>query len=128
MIKVLLFIWQLPQNLTGLVVLLIHYICGHKPKKETKYRVTVYKAKHVNNCGVSLGNFIFLDSDVGHSQNDYKHEHGHQIQSKYLGPLYLLVIGLPSVIGNIIWSNTRSFDYYRQPWELWADKLGGVKR
>jgi len=52
---------------------------------------------------------------------------GHQKQSLYLGWLYLIIIGLPSVTGNLL-NRVIDFDYYKQPWEAWADKLGGVKR
>ena len=53
-----------------------------------------------------------------------------------LGPLYLIVIGLPSITGNIINRITRMYFrkyydpnfYYKQPWEAWADRLGGVDR
>lgn len=34
----------------------------------------------------------------GYSQKLLAHEYGHTIQSLLLGPLYLLVIGIPSVI------------------------------
>lgn len=60
----------------------------------------------------------------------------YQIQSLYLGPLYILIIGIPSVIGNLwdriahkSWSNAKRIKwYYTLPWEYSADKLGGVSR
>lgn len=110
-------LWQLPQHLLALCILLQSYT------KQCEY----YSVRHLFNSGISLGNYIIFDSNRRISQTDFKHEQGHQKQSLYLGPLYLLVIGLPSVIGNLlhrIWK----FDYYKQPWELWADKLGGVYR
>lgn len=75
--------------------------------------------------GVSLGNFIIVAR--GSESNTIRHEWGHQRQSLYLGWLYLVVIGLPSVIGNLL-NRVIKFDYYRQPWERWADELGGVER
>jgi hypothetical protein len=57
------------------------------------------------------------------------HEYGHTIQSLILGPLYLFVIGIPS----IIWCNSKKcvklrkekgvsyFDFYP---EKWANFLG----
>ena len=59
------------------------------------------------------------------------HEIGHQKQSKILGWLYLLLVGLPSIIGNLLFRIKyvkTHFDYYNLPWEKWADKLGGVSR
>lgn len=126
--KLILFIWQLPQNILGLIVILIT-----KAKKIESY----YFTNKVCEFGVSLGNFIifggyYLPSSIG----ELRHEQGHQKQSLYLGWLYLIIIGLPSIIGNIYdrlfhkeWNNvTRVRWYYNQPWEKWADKLGKVDR
>lgn len=57
------------------------------------------------------------------------HEYGHTIQSLLLGPLYLIVIGLPS----LVWSRWKRFIRLRREkgipyfWfytERWADWLG----
>ena len=131
--KVLLWLWQLPQNTIGLLVIL--FTGAHK---------TAYKDEWVASkwsfFGVSLGNYIIFGG-AGGSVDSLKHEEGHQIQSMYLGPLYLIIIGLPSLLGNIftrIWWMFSNKDkevaehivkyYYKQPWEAWADKLGGVVR
>ena len=131
--KVLLWLWQLPQNILGLLVILF---------TGAKYNDISYDglenfwwAKRCGRFGVSLGKYIiFGPGPVSH--DSLKHEHGHQIQSMYLGPLYLLLIGLPSITGNIYdgiahrnWCYlARVAWYYKQPWEAWADKLGGVVR
>ena len=126
-------LWQQPQNLIGWLVLQYHRkICKHPIEKITNNSlgITYYVVKHVNNCGVSLGDYIFLDSDSSIHEKDVKHEYGHQLQSKRLGWFYLILIGLPSVIGNI-YSRIFKKDnrwYYNQPWERNADKLGGVIR
>lgn len=124
--KFLLFIWQLPQNLLGWIV----YMVNMKSVKEvydSSLKVKYYTAKHVSDRGISLGMFIFLDNDRATSSVRIRHERGHQKQSEYLGWLYLIVIGLPSLTGNIL-SRYIKFNYYDQPWEAWADKLGGVVR
>ena len=127
------FIWQLPQNLIGLFMLMWHKkFCKHEIKKISNADgIQYYLLKHVNDCGISLGNYIFLDSDRSVSKNAVKHEYGHQLQSKRLGWLYLIIIGIPSAIGNIIYRKTKFKpygDYYKQPWEKWADELGNVNR
>ena len=74
---------------------------------------------------VSLGNFIFLGNFRTHLTQ--RHELGHCKQSMYLGPLYLFVIGIPS----IIWASTYKYtnkNYYWIFCEKWADKLGGIER
>ena len=127
MIKVLLYIWQLPQNLLGLLVILF----THAENTDKGYWLTYY-----HSFGVSLGNYIIFGGIGSMLDTNVKHEQGHQKQSKYLGPLYLLIIGLPSVLGNLWdrlfhkkWPISKRISwYYNQPWEKWADKLGGVKR
>ena len=49
--------------------------------------------------------YIFLSKKAWHKDHTIKHEYGHTIQSKWLGWLYLLVIGLPSIIWAFIHSN-----------------------
>lgn len=127
--KILLFIWQVPQNLLGLLVILFT-----KAEKTNSFywRTSKYR------FGVSLGSYIIFGavSDKYIKWQSVKHEQGHQKQSLYLGWLYLIIIGLPSFCGNIFdrlfhkkWSDVERIDwYYNQPWEKWADKLGGVDR
>lgn len=134
--NICLFIWQLPQNLIGCCVYLVNIKSVLKCEEDG---VVYYTAKHVYDCGVSLGKFIFLDSDIHEPDKEFsksiKHEHGHQKQSLYLGWLYIFIIGFPSVIGNLIdrcnhnvHHSNKDCWYYKQPWEYWADKLGGVDR
>ena len=86
--EVLLYIWQLPQNLIGLLLLLIY-------KKEKEYhrlngRVFYYTSEMVS--GISLGNYIIMNRED--KKDGMRHEYGHSIQSRILGPLYLFVIGI----------------------------------
>ena len=129
--EVLLYIWQLPQNLLGLLLLFWY-------KQEKIYHRlngrTFYYTKEMRS-GISLGNYIIMN--WADEEDGMKHEYGHSIQSRYLGPVYLLIIGLPSLIWNIIDAtivkkkigSVRSYIlYYSMPWEAWADKLGRVTR
>lgn len=127
--KVLLWLWQLPQNLIGFI-LTRSYLASIENKCNDSSLVWVYYKKSFFKSGISLGNYIILDRtyiSYAGLDNTINHEHGHQKQSLYLGPLYLIVIGLPSIFGNIL-RRLFVFDYYKLPWEAWADKLGGVKR
>lgn len=79
--------------------------------------------------GLTLGNFIFINSLAG--QKTLDHEYGHTLQSVILGPLWLIVIGLPSIIWCGAFARYRektNTDYYAFYTEKWADKLGKVKR
>lgn len=131
--KVLLWLWQLPQNLLGLILILRFKECMQDYNFKDGTKGDIY-FKPLFGSGVSLGNYIILDTEYLHYltiiDDSLNHEHGHQKQSMYLGPLYLIVIGIPSMLGNIY---SRIFHkdsewYYKQPWEAWADKLGGVER
>lgn len=126
--RALLYLWQLPQNLAGFILSLYcnahgFYICYDG---ET---VCVYTCKLFYSA-VSLGDVIIADNRISITGRTVNHEHGHQKQSRILGPLYLIVIGLPSLLGNIVFRlfNINPRQYYKQPWEAWADKLGGVER
>ena len=133
-LRILTEIWQFPQHIIAYVIILIN--CKSIKLMVSKDGISHYLVDHLFNNAISLGNYIFLDSDGIFSYKTIKHEFGHQKQSLMLGPLYLIVIGLPSIIGNIIdrikykYFN-KYYDpyfYYKQPWEAWADKLGGVVR
>ncbi len=138
--------WEVPQNMLGSI---IKRVCKATP-------ITTYKDATVYywniSGGMSLGKYIFvpfrydgtryyIPTDSGiqrdvylptdYAENFIKHEYGHTIQSKYLGWLYLLVIGAPS----LIWANCfgkyrekTGKSYYDFYTEKWADKLGGVDR
>lgn len=124
MIKVLFFLWQLPQNLLALA-LLFYY---KDEKIFHKFRGRRFYYTKEMRSGICLGDYIVLKRKD--NEDGIKHEYGHSIQSRILGPLYLLLIGLPSLLGNIYCSHFHKDSqwYYRQPWEYWADVLGGVQR
>lgn len=127
LIDSLLFIHQLPQNLIGLVILLINI------KNKKHFKRGYYVCKYMT-AGISLGRYIIFAGTPG--GYDIAHEEGHQKQSLYLGWLYLLVIGLPSIVRNIYdriahrnWNVAhRIYWYYMGYPEKWADKLGKVRR
>ena len=58
----------------------------------------------------------------------WDHEHGHARQSLYLGPFYLFVIGIPSLLWACLYRKHKRGSYYAFYTEKWADKLGGVVR
>ncbi len=119
---VLQILWGFPQTLLGFAVFL-------RLRKLPHYRyhgavVTEWKKP----TGLSLGLFVFIpEGTVG--KDFLVHEYGHTIQSLVLGPLYLVVIGIPSVL----WCNLRYFvnlrrkksiSYQKLYAERWANYLG----
>jgi len=124
--KALLWLWQAPQHLLAMVIRKILYMAD-KVVFEADHHGTIFIGVDVL-MGLSLGNYIFIHRAYGEKVKN--HELGHSVQSRRLGPLYLLIIGLPSLIGNIYDRKYKkgSAWYYKQPWEAWADRLGGVVR
>lgn len=118
--QILLWIWCLPQNLVGLIV-------KHVTKAEKRgnhYRF------HCKLGSVSLGEYIFLCPDHWRDITTLKHEHGHRIQSRMLGRLYIPAILIPSLIHAYRFrkSGKDKKEYYNFYTEKWADKLAGIKR
>lgn len=124
--RTLLWIWQAPQNIVGAIVRLAYR--RSDAVEETVDGIRYYYSPAMRG-GISLGNTVVLDARYYNdgSQTVEKHEYGHTRQSLYLGPLYLLVIGLPSLIWAAFYSGPAS-GYYKFYTERWADRLGGVKR
>lgn len=130
--SILLYLWQLPQNLLGFLLLAIY---NNAKRVDDFEDVCVYKTNKMLS-GVSLGKYIILHPLCFTDETTLKHEYGHCLQSRRLGWLYLIVIGLPSLLGNIYdrlfhknWDCEEAYKwYYNQLWEKWADELGGVKR
>lgn len=121
--EILLYIWQLPQNLLGLLLRDIN------KGNDSEYEDAIVRRSTNMSGGISLGKYIIISQWA--TKKTIKHEYGHCRQSKYLGWLYLFVIGLPS----ICWAGLHRLDCVAYKWhyydfytEKWADKLGGVER
>lgn len=135
-IKVLLYIWQFPQNLLGFILFQV-YSAGCMCK-EIPYGDVCFLYSERMKGGISLGRFIILpwryrgDYCKGsYIDMSHRHEYGHTRQSLYLGWLYLVVVGLPSLLWAWAHSAFRrlwTVDYYSFWTERWADRLGGVRR
>lgn len=82
--------WGLPQTLAGLAVYMMHRKDKHFDYEGA--RITVWD----RNDGLSLGKYIFVPDE----ESLTAHEYGHSRQSLILGPLYLPVVGLSSMIWN----------------------------
>jgi len=81
--------------------------------------------------GVALGLFIFTSYEIEKEQISknslIQHEYGHVLQSALLGPLFLLIVGLPSLIWARFfagWRKKHNIDYFSFYTESWADKWG----
>ena len=71
--NILSFIWQLPQNIIGLFIMLVNCKSVTMDKSKKYFRV-----KHLCDCGISLGNYIIIDLDADYEGWVIGHEQGHQ--------------------------------------------------
>ena len=122
--NIILYLWQLPQNLIGLLLVLIL-------QPEESYDMDgcrLYYATRMRG-GISLGRYVIVRSWMkDYTGNTERHELGHAKQSRMLGWFYLFVIGIPSILWAAWWNEGRNRDYYSFYTERWADHLGGVNR
>ena len=127
-------LWQLPQSLLALFLWLWLRI---ESKEARAGRAIFYFDGPEWLVGVSLGEFVFLPEGRIGDETAIAHELGHSAQSRIFGPLYLLLVGIPSAVFCNLWDRAfhrgwgfeerRKWYYSRYP-EAWADSLGGVDR
>jgi hypothetical protein len=137
MIKILLIVWQLPQTIIGIVLLAWYRADRLYGGKVAGYKDTFWNKPfdYVTNKihgAISLGElriYGLQDYNKGVDSDIYRHEYGHTLQSRILGPLYLIVIGIPSLLWAAWWRSAKvKPGYYTFFTEVWADKLGGIRR
>ena len=79
--------------------------------------------------GITLGMFTFVDDISPFNEITIKHEYGHSLQSILLGPIWILVIAIPSLLWASCGKGLRlkyNHNYYWLYCERWADAWGGV--
>ena len=129
------YLWQLPQNLLGLLLFAFY----RPDRMHTTQNGIVICYSYKMKGGISLGKYSLVNvchyrQDISESlkRDTVRHEAvGHAKQSLYLGWLYLPIVGLQSILwaalyGRIVKPTKNG--YYRFWTEKWADRLGGVKR
>ena len=120
--------WGLPVNIIGGIAFLVCKKIKKRRYQRFGYSYIVYLPW--KSGGLSLGLFIFM-KDQHKSQkwtyNTRIHEYGHTWQCLLLGPLYYLVIAVPSMI----WCNCfagyrkkKNVSYYKLYCEAWANAWG----
>ena len=127
--------WGILQTLLGSIVLLLNI-----KNKHYWYHgalVTAWKAK----SSVSLGMFVFVTDEPyfyeklkdTYSKQELSnrllvHEYGHTVQSLILGPLYLIVMGIPSTLWGFLPNlnkkrKEQQISYFAFFTEKWANVL-----
>lgn len=127
--------WELPQTLVG-ACLLPFYKKSTLKVMEFGDTKAYFSSKFPG--GISLGYYVFIGwkgktkLTNPSMQDTIGHEcFGHGTQSKWLGPLYLPVIGLQSITWAALYGTlvkpTKN-GYYKFWTEKWADKIAGIVR
>ncbi len=128
--------WGILQTMMGFIVFLAHLRDKHY----------LYHGAIITEWGsktnISLGMFIFITDELDFyekrencyfaaelSERLLVHEYGHTIQSLLLGPLYLVIIGIPSMLWGVLpYCNKKRKDeqisYCSFFTEKWANHLG----
>lgn len=112
------FSWGAPQSVLGLLAGTVLTLLGADVSPQWGLGAKVEMPAYMGNSGrgMSLGPTVL----AGHGFSHYSHEFGHTWQSRLLGPLYLLIIGIPSLISAA--SNPDKHGSFYT--ETWADAWG----
>ena len=106
--------WGIFQTILGFILFLKYF-----KNKHFSYHGAIITEWN-NNTSLSLGLFVFVTVHpffTGKYKYEYTqeelarkllvHEYGHTIQSLILGPLYLIVIGIPSTLWGFLFAKKR---------------------
>ena len=122
--NLILFIWQLPQHIIALIYFGYLVMMCKDLGVDSRYKqATVIPC--IMRGAVTLGDYVFVGL-TSEYRKTVKHELGHTIQSKILGPLYLIVIGIPSITYcglRRLFPSLRKKNYYNFYTEKWANNL-----
>ena len=121
--------WGIVQNIVGLAFFLVNI-----RKKHYRFNGAVVTEWNYPRGSLGMGMFIFVSVSKKSPDAIRKvalHEYGHTLQSIILGPLYLIVIGLPSLLWCSLpcFANYRrkhNISYYRFYTEHWANRLAKI--
>ena len=120
------FTWALPQTLLGLIL----RGCGYKEITDCNYPELFIEVSWLKDSNFSLGRHVFIHGDFwGIDFDTIHHELGHSRQSLILGPLYLPVIALPSLMWHVwyYYIGKPKCSYYWFYTERWANRLAGIE-
>ena len=120
--------WGLPVNIVGGIAFLICTKIKKHRYQRFGYSYIVYLPW--KSGGLSLGLFIFMKDQHKSKKWTYNtriHEYGHTWQCLLLGPLYYIIIAIPSAV----WCNcfagyrkNKNVSYYKLYCESWANAWG----
>ena len=122
--NLILFIWQLPQHIVAIIYFGYLVMMCKDLGVDSRYKQAIV-IPCIMRGAVTLGNYVFVGLNSEYRKT-VKHELGHTIQSKILGPLYLIIIGIPSITYcglRRLFPSLRKKNYYDFYTEKWANNL-----
>lgn len=122
--NLILFIWQLPQHIVALIYFGYLVMMCKDLGVDSRYKQAIV-IPCVMRGAITLGNYVFVGLNSEYKET-VKHELGHTIQSKILGPLYLIIIGIPSITYcglRRLFPSLRKKNCYDFYTEKWANNL-----
>ncbi|MBI3398310.1 MAG: insecticidal toxin complex protein [Deltaproteobacteria bacterium] len=111
------FSWGALQTTLGLGIGIVFTLLGADVNPRWGLGAKVEMPAYMGNPGgISFGPVVI----GGHGFSDYPHEFGHTWQSRVLGPLYLFIVGIPSLISAASDPASHS-SFYTEKWaDAWA--------
>ena len=124
--------WEDTQSLLGNTVSHLRNLTGNVDNVEIDWDRMTVLVNDVNpkknalggltGWGMTLGPYI-NGQNMELNDDMYRHEAGHTIQSRFLGPFYTQNIGLSSLMSATFGDS----EYHSNSWyEVWANRLGGA--
>ena len=117
------FTLELPQTLLGLGFAWAYGLFGGFSSANYHKGIGFYESSRVASA-LSLSHIVLINPSYSYLK---PHEYGHSLQSMILGPLYVPLIVVPSILSAALSNLTYSFLGYtwhqNMPWERWADRL-----
>lgn len=120
LIQTFYFIWQLPQVLVAIIMM--PFLGKLRLIRKENY-CWIFEGEKMSG-GISLGTFIFLSPYSAKKEATIRHELGHVKQSHMLSWLFLIIVGLPSILWATFHGNRCYYDFFS---ESHANKLMGLK-
>lgn len=116
--------WEAPQTFLGFLSAHVINTVGNINVENNKGGTYIQIGRRKTWGALTIGSYMFGDSKFLSTQGLKEHEFGHVLQSRIVGPTYLLVIGASSIIRAGIWKIFNSKKSYHSYYtERWANIL-----
>jgi RHS repeat-associated protein len=92
------FTWELPTQLVGVAGGVVNNWFGNVESITHSDGATLVSTKASGWGGITVGSIIHAEKNTTIRSGLFRHEYGHYLQSRRMGPAYLPIIGAPSIM------------------------------